>query len=137
MLEPLYLALLSRWTLCLQEERATTCRDCLSSIVIVEARGQGSLPWDTPCRPGPLAFLRVAHVLLGAARFQSPLKSVAFLEAYPALLDRRSQAAALEDYLDSSGSALPCPLPPLWPAQLPRARGRAGAVPGVAAGSSA
>lgn len=38
----------------------------------------------------------------GVAHFQSPLKSVAFLEAYPALLGRRFQVASLEDCLDSS-----------------------------------
>lgn len=38
----------------------------------------------------------------GGAHFQSPLKSVAFLEAYPALLGQRFQVASLEDCLDSS-----------------------------------
>lgn len=38
----------------------------------------------------------------GGARFQSPLKSVAFLEAYPALLGQRFQVASLKDCLDSS-----------------------------------
>lgn len=53
------------------------------------------------------------RVLLGGARFESPLKSVDFLAAYPALLGRRFAAASLQDCLDSAGkppppSARPC-----------------------------
>ncbi|CAK6433331.1 unnamed protein product [Pipistrellus nathusii] len=38
----------------------------------------------------------------GGARFESPLKSVDFLAAYPALLGRRFAAASLQDCLDSA-----------------------------------
>lgn len=44
----------------------------------------------------------LAHGDPGGAHFQSPLKSVAFLEAYPALLGQRFRVASLEDCLDSS-----------------------------------
>ncbi|XP_059532502.1 peroxisomal acyl-coenzyme A oxidase 3 isoform X3 [Myotis daubentonii] len=38
----------------------------------------------------------------GGARFESPLKSVDFLAAYPALLGRRFEVASLQDCLDSA-----------------------------------
>ncbi|XP_070256211.1 peroxisomal acyl-coenzyme A oxidase 3 isoform X2 [Myotis yumanensis] len=38
----------------------------------------------------------------GGARFESPLKSVDFLAAYPALLSRRFEVASLQDCLDSA-----------------------------------
>lgn len=49
----------------------------------------------------------MTHILLGGARFQSPLKSVAFLKDYPALLGQRFQVASLKDCLDSSGKHAP------------------------------
>ncbi|XP_016051286.1 PREDICTED: peroxisomal acyl-coenzyme A oxidase 3 [Miniopterus natalensis] len=38
----------------------------------------------------------------GGTRFESPLKSVDFLEAYPAILGQRFEVASLQDCLDSS-----------------------------------
>ncbi|XP_066135047.1 peroxisomal acyl-coenzyme A oxidase 3 isoform X2 [Saccopteryx bilineata] len=38
----------------------------------------------------------------GGTRFESPLKSVDFLEAYPAVLGQKFEAASLQDCLDSS-----------------------------------
>ncbi|XP_054437870.1 peroxisomal acyl-coenzyme A oxidase 3 [Pteronotus mesoamericanus] len=38
----------------------------------------------------------------GGTRFKSPLKSVNFLEGYPAILGRRFEAASLQDCLDSA-----------------------------------
>lgn len=44
----------------------------------------------------------------GGARIQSPLKSVDFLDAYPALLDQKFTVTSLQDCLDDSGK---CPPP--------------------------
>lgn len=44
----------------------------------------------------------------GGARIQSPLKSVDFLDAYPALLDQKFTVTSLQDCLDDSGK---CPAP--------------------------
>lgn len=56
----------------------------------------------------------------GGARFESPLKSVDFLAAYPALLGRRFAVASLQDCLDSAGK----PPPTQPPSSTPGASGR-------------
>lgn len=65
-----------------------------------------------PCAWIPPAFPSETCVLLGGTRFESPLKSVDFLEAYPAILGQRFEVASLQDCLDSSGKHPSCLLRP-------------------------
>lgn len=46
-------------------------------------------------------------MLLGGTCFESPLKSVNFLEAYPSILHQRFEVASLQDCLDSAGNHAP------------------------------
>lgn len=62
----------------------------------------------------PRAVLRawlppVTTAFPGGARIQSPLKSVDFLDAYPALLDQKFTVTSLQDCLDDSGKCPPRP----------------------------
>lgn len=86
-----------------------------SAVIAEGAGGPGSGPLLRAALRSPAhaqslespGFPRVTGLLLDGTRFESPLKSVNFLEAYPAVLRRKFEAASLQDCLDSAGNRAP------------------------------